>query len=219
MMWWTFVANSSVSVSTPASFWQTDRLYGFTLWMHVSPFLICTTLTGTLALTLSIRATWAVGRCVWLCWGGGSYSRWVVVRQLMSEAVKWWVRWHLKVYVLRVLMNTDSSQSREIAGQPSRLWLVQQWRVGVCLSVFSVHSSGLTSLAVLRWLAGFGAQATRSVGGSFVSSSSLELFSTKQFPEHRGSGMDKLTQFNSELLITSRGTAEESHFGEKQQGK
>lgn len=122
-------------------------------------------------------------------------------------------------YVLCVFMDTDSSQSREIAGQPSHLWLVQQWRVGVCPSVFAVHSSGLTSLAVLHWLAEFGAQVTRSAGGSFVSSSSLELFSTKQFPEQRSSGMDKLTQSNSELLITSRGTAEESCFAEKQQWK
>lgn len=29
-------------------------------------------------------------------------------------------------HVLCVFMDTDSSQSREIAGQPSHLWLVQQ---------------------------------------------------------------------------------------------
>lgn len=66
--------------------------------------------------------------------------------------------------------------------QPSHLWLSSNGELGrVWLA--SVHNKGLTSLAALRSPAGFGARATRNVGGSFFSSASLELFSTEQSPE------------------------------------
>lgn len=52
-----------------------------------------------------------------------------------------------------------------------------------CVWLASVQNDGLTSLAAPRSPAGFGARATRNVGGSFFFSASPELFSTEQSPE------------------------------------
>lgn len=66
--------------------------------------------------------------------------------------------------------------------QSSHLWLSSNEELE-CVWLASVHNNGLTSLAALRSLAGFGARVTRIVGGSFFSSASLALFSTEQSPE------------------------------------
>lgn len=107
--------------------------------------------------------------------------------QLTPEAVKW-CRGRgrgMPEGVLRVFMNTDISQSRKRVGAGLASLAVQQWRAVVRLHVLSVLSPALTSLAALQLPAGFWAQETRSAGGSFFSSASLELFSTKQSPKHR----------------------------------
>lgn len=132
-----------------------NRLYGFTRecmsW--------CQDQTGCLTFPYLSRfdlnsclniSHWAYLDCmlvrlyasVFQCWGGGV----MVVGQLMSEAVKWWASdvWRLRVVCIHVYRQFSVQADRGAALTPLA---VQQWRVGVCLSVFSVHSSGLTSLA------------------------------------------------------------------------
>lgn len=68
--------------------------------------------------------------------------------------------------------------------QPSHLWLSSNSELG-CVWVASVHNYGLTSPAAPHSPAGFGAQATHNVGGSFFSLASLEPSSTELSPEER----------------------------------
>lgn len=151
----------------------------------VSLFVTWVGLFCTLALTCSIQQTLTVCICmrVYLRPGAGREREW------------WWAAhtWSCEVVqgrgmpegVLRVFMNTDISQSRKRVGAGLTSLAVQQWRAVVRLHVLSVLSPALTSLAALQLPAGFGARETRSAGGSFFSSASLELFSTKQSPKHR----------------------------------
>ena len=78
--------------------------------------------------------------------GGGD----IVVGQLTWEAVKWSGGGRMSEGMLCVFVYTDISQSRQIVGQPSQLWLFSSEELGCVCVYFSVHSGVLTSLAALR---------------------------------------------------------------------
>lgn len=73
-----------------------------------------------------------------------------MVGQLTWEAVKWCGGGRMSKGMQCVFMYTDISQSRQIVGQPSQLWLFSSEELGCVCVYFLVHSDVLTSPAALR---------------------------------------------------------------------
>lgn len=118
-----------------------------------SLFLICLGLIWTLALTFRIEPTWIVCLCVCMrvCFSAGGAGWW----WLDSSCLKLWngERVMSEGYVLCVFMYTDSSQSRQIEGQPSHLWLFSSEELG-CVWVYFQFIAAASHLWLLRtnWL-------------------------------------------------------------------